>query len=170
METKTKKIILVILIIILIVAAVAFAVMMVRKANQSMSVSMPPESDVISSKNNSSSNSSVETLPQETEKSMPEEGVVTQLSEEEKTKIANIKNVTAKITSISISSIKATTSDGEELNLIVPQSGASFTEQTVQKDGSFMNKEIGLLQVPKNKNVEIQYDSATNEVLLIIIK
>ena len=169
METKTKKIILVILIIILIVAAVAFAVMMVRKANQSMSVSMPPESDVISSKNNSS-DSSVETLSQEAKKSMPEEGVVTQLSEEEKTKIANIKNVTAKITSISISSIKATTSDGKELNLIVPQSGASFAEQTTQKDGSFMNKEIGLLQVPKNKNVEIQYDSATNEVLLIIIK
>ncbi|KKQ17112.1 MAG: hypothetical protein US30_C0006G0001, partial [Candidatus Moranbacteria bacterium GW2011_GWF2_36_839] len=46
----------------------------------------------------------------------------------------------------------------------------SFLQKTTQKNGDLLMKEIGLFDVVKNKDVEIQYNSTTNEVILVEIK
>ncbi|KKQ13983.1 MAG: hypothetical protein US27_C0006G0001, partial [Candidatus Moranbacteria bacterium GW2011_GWF1_36_78] len=46
----------------------------------------------------------------------------------------------------------------------------SFLQKTTQKNGDLLMKEIGLFDVVKNKDVEIQYNSAKNEVMLIVVK
>ena len=133
-----------------------------------------PVSDQASLPSDVSSDSSATPGPETQDESGEEvtvkDGETKELTEEEKTEVAAIKNVTAKITSVSLTSIKATTSDGAELSLTIPQTGASFTEQTTQADGSNIQKEIGFLELPKNKDVEIQYNSKTNTVRLVIVK
>ncbi|MFZ2975084.1 MAG: hypothetical protein WA055_00460 [Candidatus Moraniibacteriota bacterium] len=92
------------------------------------------------------------------------------LTEDKKTEIANAKNIIGKIVSINIDNIEIITSKGEKLTLNVPQAGASFVMQIIQKDGNFLNKEIGLFDIMKNKEVKIQYNSKTNDVMLIMVK
>lgn len=81
----------------------------------------------------------------------------------------DIKDITGKIISMDISAIKVKT-DKEELTFVIPEKGVSFMEQKKQKNGDLSMKEIGLFQVPKNKNVEIQYNDLTKEVMLIVVK
>ncbi|OGI33143.1 MAG: hypothetical protein A2489_03405 [Candidatus Moranbacteria bacterium RIFOXYC12_FULL_36_13] len=92
-----------------------------------------------------------------------------QLTEEERAELAQIRNTSGKIKSVDIDTIVIAEETGN-LTLKVPPTGANFFSQTVQKDGSFLNKEIGLLELPKDKKVDIQYNSQKMEVMLVVVK
>lgn len=90
-------------------------------------------------------------------------------TEEKKAELIDVVNIVGKIISIDIDTIKVLVNE-EEKNLKVPARGANFVKQAKQKDGSFLNTEIGLFDIPKNKDAEVQYNGATNEVMLIVVK
>ncbi len=91
-------------------------------------------------------------------------------SQVEKKNAQIIKNITAKIDLMDSNSIGITTSDGKKLTLSVLLESASFIEQTIKGDGIFSEKIIKLTDVPKNKMIDIQYNSETNEVMLITVR
>ena len=99
-----------------------------------------------------------------------EESIFIPLTEEKKAELIAIRNITGKITSININTIELIPTEGKKIILKVPSTGANFFSQTVQKDGSFLNKEIGLLELPKDKKVDIQYNSQKMEVMLVVVK
>lgn len=81
-----------------------------------------------------------------------------------------VKNVTGKLTAVDIGEVKATTESGEEISLKISQEkGASFYKQTKEKEDTFFNAEIGLFDLPLNKDVQIQYDGETNELMMVIV-
>ena len=147
MEQKNKKNIRASLIVIISVLAFVLVVMLVYKNKKSI-----PQ--VINQK--------IEKLQNKEENKISEENV-------NEVEAKDIKIVTGKIISIDISSVKIKTSDGE-LTLSIPEQSVSFLQKTTQKNGDLLMKEIGLFDVVKNKDVEIQYNSTTNEVILVEIK
>ena len=147
MEQKNKKNIRASLIVIISVLAFVLVVMLVYKNKKSI-----PQ--VINQK--------IEKLQNKEENKISEENV-------NEVEAKDIKIVTGKIISIDISSVKIKTSDGE-LTLSIPEQSVSFLQKTTQKNGDLLMKEIGLFDVVKNKDVEIQYNSAKNEVMLIVVK
>jgi hypothetical protein len=81
-----------------------------------------------------------------------------------------LKNIKGQIKSVDISGIKVLTEEKEEIFLKISQEKAAhFFESTKKKEGGFTNKEIGLLDLPLNKDAEIQFNSQTNELRMIII-
>lgn len=98
-----------------------------------------------------------------------DDGVVP-LSEEKKAQLQAIRNITGKIISIKDANINVTVGNGEKLVLEIPEQGANFIKETVQADGSFLDEKIELTKIPKNKQIDIQYNSTTNEVMLIVVK
>ena len=156
MGEKNSKIILTTLIIILVIIAVVFVIMIMNKDKQPMAQETTP----------------VE-IAQEAEEGSSEEGSsedgVTPLTEEKKEELAAIKNTIGTIRSVDIGAIVVSTIDGD-LTLKVPQEGASFVTQTLQEDGSFLMEEIGLFDLPTEKEADIQYNGTTNEVMLVVIK
>jgi len=147
MEQKNKKNIRASLIVIISVLAFVLVVMLVYKNKKSI-----PQ--VINQK--------IEKLQNKEENKISEENV-------NEVEAKDIKFITGKIISIDISSVKIKTSDGE-LTLSIPEQNVSFLQKTTQKNGDLLMKEIGLFDVVKNKDVEIQYNSAKNEVMLIVVK
>ncbi|MFA6160366.1 MAG: hypothetical protein WC678_04765 [Parcubacteria group bacterium] len=146
MEQKNKSILAVSIIVLAILTLILVAIIM---KNKKKSVAPPKTNpNIEESQKNSTS----------------------QISEEKKAEVAAIRNIKGKITDIKIDSISVTPTTGEKLTLKVPQKGANFSSLTKQKDGSFMVKEIGLFEVPKNKEVSIQYNSTTNEVMLVEVR
>ncbi|HAT74104.1 MAG TPA: hypothetical protein DCS08_03795 [Candidatus Moranbacteria bacterium] len=147
MEQKNKKNLRASLIVIISILAFVLVVMLVYKNKKSI-----PQ--VINQK--------IEKLQNKEENKISEENV-------NEVEAKDIKIVTGKIISIDISSVKIKTSDGE-LTLSIPEQSVSFLQKTTQKNGDLLMKEIGLFDVVKNKDVEIQYNSTTNEVILVEIK
>ena len=147
MEQKNKENLRASLIVIISVLAFVLVVMLVYKNKKSI-----PQ--VINQK--------IEKLQNKEENKISEENV-------NEVEAKDIKFITGKIISIDISSVKIKTSDGE-LTLSIPEQSVSFLQQTTQKNGDLLMKEIGLFDVVKNKDVEIQYNSAKNEVMLIVVK
>jgi len=98
-----------------------------------------------------------------------DEGTVP-LTEEKKVELAAIKNIKGKIIATENSNIEVETTEGEKITLKAPLEGANFSILTKQEDGSFMVKAVGLSEIPKNKEADIQYNSTTNEVLLVNVK
>ena len=80
------------------------------------------------------------------------------------------ETVIGKITLNGFNAVKVAIEKGGEIFLSIPQTGVSFVKQVAKKDGSFMEEKIGLLEVPANKNVEINYNIKTNEVVSILVK
>ncbi|MDO9231542.1 MAG: hypothetical protein Q7U36_03660 [bacterium] len=150
MEQKNKKIILILIIVLAILAFIFATIFAINK--------------------NKAKNSSKTTPAVEKNLNDDEEDQTPKISEEKKAQVAAIRNIKGKITAIDISAISVTPTTGEKLTLKVPQKGANFSSLTKQKDGSFMAKEIGLFEIPKNKEVDIQYNSTTNEVTLVTVK
>ena len=105
-----------------------------------------------------------------TKKPVLEEKSNTGASEEQIEEATLIRNITGKIIDIGIEAdtIKAIVSN-EEMNLKI-SSEANFINQAKQSDGSFLIKNINLYEIPRDKEVEIQYNEKTNEVLMIIVK
>ena len=147
MEQKNKENLRASLIVIISVLAFVLVVMLVYKNKKSI-----PQ--VINQK--------IEKLQNKEENKISEENV-------NEVEAKDIKFITGKIISIDISSVKIKTSDGE-LTLSIPEQNVSFLQKTTQKNGDLLMKEIGLFDVVKNKDVEIQYNSAKNEVMLIVVK
>ena len=147
MEQKNKKNLRASLIVIISILAFVLVVMLVYKNKKSI-----PQ--VINQK--------IEKLQNKEENKISEENV-------NEVEAKDIKFITGKIISIDISSVKIKTSDGE-LTLSIPEQNVSFLQKTTQKNGDLLMKEIGLFDVVKNKDVEIQYNSTTNEVILVEIK
>lgn len=105
------------------------------------------------------------------ELSLPEKkDGVTPLTEEKKAELKAIRNITGKITAINDDSIDVIRSNGDALTLNIPDQGVNFVKESAQKDGSFLNEKIELSSVPKNKQINIQYNSTTNNVMLIVVK
>lgn len=100
----------------------------------------------------------------------PQNKPVDQISEEKKVEVDEIINITGKLTSVDISAIEVTPTEGDKITLKIPQKGANFFSQTKREDGVFVTKEIGLFDIPTNKEVAIQYNSTTNEVMMIEVK
>jgi len=147
MEQKNKSILAVSIIVLVILALVLVAIVM---KNNKKKVTAPPS------------------VSPKIEKSIEE--LIPQVTEEKKAEVAVTRNIIGKITAIKIDSISVTPAAGEKLTLKVPQKGANFSSLTKQKDGSFMVKEIGLFDIPQNKDVEIQYNSQKMEVTLVSVK
>ncbi len=150
MEQKNKKI-LMILIITLAILAFIFATIFAINKNKVKDAS----------KTNQSSGKNLND---------DEEDPTPKISEEKKAQVAAIRNIKGKITKIEVNSIEVIPTEGEKLTLKVPQKGANFSSLTKREDGAFMVKEIGLFDIPKNKEVDIQYNSTTNEVMLVSVK
>ena len=79
-----------------------------------------------------------------------------------------IKNIVGRITSIKSSKIEVTSLDGKNLVLkISPQAGASFVKQTLQPDGTILNEDVGLFDLPKNQYLRIQYYTQSNYIRIV---
>ncbi len=161
MGEKNSKIILTTLIIILVIIAVVFVIMIMNKDKQPMAQETTPVEIAQEAEEGSSEEGS-------SEEGSSEDGV-TPLTEEKKEELAAIKNTIGTIRSVDIGAIVVSTIDGD-LTLKVPQEGASFVTQTLQEDGSFLMEEIGLFDLPTEKEADIQYNGTTNEVMLVVIK
>jgi seryl-tRNA synthetase len=94
---------------------------------------------------------------------------VTPLTEEEKEMIKKIRNVKAILKTVDIGQITME-AEGQELELKVPEQNVNFVKQTPQEDGSILNEEIGLFDLPLDKEVEVQYNANKNEVMLVMWK
>jgi hypothetical protein len=80
-----------------------------------------------------------------------------------------VKKVRAKIDSVSFNSIEATTSNGEKLKLnIAPET--SIVKQTLKGDGVFSEENMAVLDIPKDKLVDVQYNSQSNELMLLTVR
>ena len=93
------------------------------------------------------------------------------VSAKKEVKNDDIQTVVGKIISIDANAenIEFSLNDGRKLSLIVQSGEASFIKQGKKKDGTFVNETIGLLNVPKNQDVEIQYNAKNNELIMIVV-
>ncbi len=88
----------------------------------------------------------------------------------EKLKAPLVENIVGKIINIDVEKIEVATKDGSVLILAVPPNGVSFAKQRILEDGSYLNERIALFDIPKDKDVDIQYNSETNELRMIVVK
>jgi hypothetical protein len=74
---------------------------------------------------------------------------------EEEGKIVNIKNKKATLKSVDIGRVVVVLAEGEgeDVALDIPGQGVSLVSQTKQEDGSIMNEEIALFDLPLNQEV-----------------
>jgi len=78
---------------------------------------------------------------------------------------------TGQITTVSINKIEGVASDGSEFILNIDDSQrTNFFKQTNQEDGTVLVENIGLVNVPLNQDVDIQYDRKDNRLMLILVK
>lgn len=99
-------------------------------------------------------------------------GVVpTQVSAKKAVKNDDIQTVVGKIVSFdaNLENVQIDLNDGRRLSLVVRAGEASAIKQGKQKDGSFVNEPTGLLDVPRDRDVEIQYNAKNNELILIVV-
>ena len=126
---------------------------------------------VINKKNNLTNQSNISPKKTKTEESqMVKNNAIIPLTEEQKAKIASTKNIKSKINAIDANAIEVIINGGEKLILKIPSEGANIISQTIQKDGSFLDKSITIDKIPKNKEVDIQYNGSTNEIMLIVVR
>lgn len=92
---------------------------------------------------------------------------VSPLTEEEKEIVTNTKLTKAILKTVDIGQITIET-EGQELILKIPEENVNFVKQTPQEDGSILNEEIGLFDLPLDKEVEVQYNASKNEVMLVM--
>ncbi len=155
---NSKKVVVSVLIVAVVVVLIVVAMMIFGKKNkQEVPVSNPQS---ISTEEKAS-------IKKEAEET--EDVSFTPLTEEKKAELAVIANVSGKVLSVSAENVKLSTTEGEK-TLKVPEEGASFVSQTKQENGSIMIEEIGVLKVPVNAEVDVQYNSATNEIMLLAVK
>ncbi len=163
---KNKKIIVVLLIISIIIVMIIYMLMIMSKKNiEPLPLPLPLPSIPIEA--------SVE-IPDKTlqvvENDLDTQSTsITKPTKEEEEDFAAINRIAGKVISAETGSIKILTTEGE-LTLKIPQSGAFFTKQIKQEDGSFLVEEMGVSDIQKDKEVFVQYNSKTNEVMLVVIK
>ncbi|HAT73848.1 MAG: hypothetical protein US30_C0004G0051 [Candidatus Moranbacteria bacterium GW2011_GWF2_36_839] len=95
----------------------------------------------------------------------------TKVSARKEVKEDNIQTVVGKILSIdaNVENIEVGLNDGRKLNLYMQSGEFSVIKQGKKKDGTFVNETIGLLDVPKNQDVEIQYNAKNDELIMIVV-
>ena len=82
-----------------------------------------------------------------------------------------IRNFTGKITKATANTIEGVASDGSNFILNISDSKkANFIKQTKQEDGTILVESVGLLDVPLNQDVDIQYDGKDNSLMLVVVK
>ena len=81
-----------------------------------------------------------------------------------------IENVIGKIDYVDINAVGITTSNGKKLQLSILSEGVSFIKEIMQEDGVYLNENIALTDIPKDRDVNIQYNNKTNELMMIIVK
>ncbi|MDO9231294.1 MAG: hypothetical protein Q7U36_02290 [bacterium] len=81
-----------------------------------------------------------------------------------------VENIIGKITDINVNRVSIATESGDALVLAIPSSGVSFVKQKILEDGSYLNERIALFDIPKNQDIDIQYNSETNELMMIVVK
>lgn len=96
--------------------------------------------------------------------------IPTGISSQKELKKNPTQNIIGSISSVDAGIIEIISDQGEKIVLTVPSSGVSFKKQTLQEDGSFLNEDIGLFDLPKNKEVKVQYNGETNELMMIVVK
>lgn len=81
--------------------------------------------------------------------------------------IPDIQSVlNGQITKIDLGSVALKTEEGEETTLVIPENNVQFFEEISIEDGITL-KEIGLLEIEKNKEVQVQYNPETGNVSFI---
>ena len=155
MEEKNKKIALLIIVLAVVVFILVILAVSLNKKSKKDSPNIPQE---INSVNNQSNENNAE-----------EEGGF-QISEEKKATLEALKNITGKVSAVDTNSIEITSTIGEKISLNVPQKGVNIVKQTKQSNGSFLVEPIGLFDIPENKEVDVQYDSRTNELKMLVVK
>jgi hypothetical protein len=90
-------------------------------------------------------------------------------SEEISVDVKNIKSIRGKIVDINTGEIKIAVENEEDLVLEIPQKNVSFIKQEKKENGEFLNEEIGLFNLKKEQEADIQYNSQTKELIMIVI-
>ena len=89
---------------------------------------------------------------------------------EKKEQVKNIRSKKGTLESVDLGAVVFLPNNQEQrIALKVPSQGISFINQTQKEDGVFLNEKIGLLDLPLNEEVEVQYDSAKNEAMMITV-
>lgn len=88
---------------------------------------------------------------------------------------SDIITITGQLKAVSLNSVKisiggAAGGKEEELTINISlEKGANFYESIKKKKGGFINKKVGLLDLPLNKEATIAYNKKTNELKAILI-
>jgi cell division protein FtsL len=144
MENK-KRVIMILMILMLISASIFIYLIYKNKQTTTTTPTTPPKT----------------ALEKEVEEKTP--------SEED---VLNIKMTKATIKKIDLAKLTVyLTEEDQELELNISQDEpVSFVKQTKQEDESMLNEEVALLDLPLDKEVEVQYNSKTKQLLMVILK
>lgn len=93
------------------------------------------------------------------------------VSLQKETKKEDIRNITGRVLSVdaNVENIQIGLSGDRKLNLTTRAGEFSILKQGKQADGNFVNEIIGIFDVPKDQDVEIQYNGQTNELIMILV-
>lgn len=80
------------------------------------------------------------------------------------------KSVIGKVNVIDVNTMEVTTDKGEKLMLNIPSKEVSFIKQSQEKEGEILLEDIGLLDISKEQNVEVQYNSQTDDLMMVTVK
>lgn len=89
------------------------------------------------------------------------------LSKEEKEMVRNTKTIQAILKQIEINEITVQINN-QEMSFTIPEQNVNFVKQTQTEDEIIVNQEIGLFDLPLDREVEIQYNANNNEVMMVV--
>ena len=106
------------------------------------------------------------------ESALQKQEIEKQVAESQKSPIeqSTVENLTGKVVIKSLNVIEVTREGGEKMTLNVPSTGVSFLKKTKNKDGTIALNDIGLLNIPQDKIVNIQYNPQNRDVRLIVVE
>jgi hypothetical protein len=58
--------------------------------------------------------------------------------------------------------------NNQEMSFAIPEKNVNFVKQTKTEDEIVVNEEIGLFDLPLDREVEIQYNANNNEVMMVV--
>jgi hypothetical protein len=79
------------------------------------------------------------------------------------------QNVTGTVTSVDFGALEVLLENGNKLSLKIPDKNVSFLSPIEQENGEILLENIGLFDIPQDQLVDIQYNTRTNEVMLVVV-
>lgn len=79
----------------------------------------------------------------------------------------NPKTIKATLKQVDIDNITVQ-ANNQEMSFTIPEQNVNFVKQTQPENGAIVNEEIGLFDLPLDKEIEIQYNANNNEVMMVV--